>query len=269
MTDAIVDITGAVNAYASSGYQRIRIPTHCFTEQGIDFSQTLMPLAISTDTNMSFDIGNVMLIPAAKQDSNQLACHVESEIVNGVRSEIYRRYQGNNGYVQSGWGRNFSHTAPASAHFPQSGGIGARYNEAAPGETGGLVLNIVEGQTKRDISRFMESGTLSFDLTVTSFASHSGDIEVHMGPASGSESNVFRVTDLKENTSTSVSIPLKHLFSSGQNTLDINTIQSIDRPVIIQPAAIGENETLQGFEFIIDKVYLDMIPPAGGCLPNS
>ena len=264
-----VDLTSTMNALAGRDFHTIKVPASCFEEQGMDFSQTITGFALTSESNLSFDIGNIQMIPDSADASSVLHCQTNSETLTGLASDIYRRWQGDGGgYVRTGWGNNPSFHYPAEAHYPEEGGIGAKYPNADFGDNGGLTLNIKSDDSIKDISRFVETGVLSFDLTLVNTGSHSGNIEIRMGSEGDSDNQAVLLTNLKQGVTNHLSIPLNQFFTRQDGKLDVASLQRIDRPLVIQPETINESETLRGFEFVINNVSLEMIPASGKCIPE-
>ncbi|MET4692930.1 hypothetical protein [Endozoicomonas lisbonensis] len=203
----------------------------------MDFKNSVIAFALTSESNLSFDIGNIQMIPFSTDASPVLNCTNDSETLTGLTSDVYRRWKGQDGgFVRTGWGNNPSVTHPAELHFPSEGGIGATYKNDGYGENGGLILNIKADEKQRDISRYIETGTLSFNIKVARFGSHSGEMSVHMGSGSSEESHsaTYLIKGLAEGEEKTVHIPLKSFFMTESGAIDITSIQTINRPVMIQ-----------------------------------
>ena len=247
----IVDITSAINAFTGATTQSIAIPLNCFDET--NFSEIVKPFSLVTEADLNFDLSNVRYLRDTVDTENALECESESEVFKGPETLLFERLAENNedgdriiGDMNRRTPYNGSGTGWSNeGEFKHGGFYPSNNDEDNVSGDVGVVLRYLNNQiSTKDLSNFIESGYLSFDL----YLEHSGDypktdFEVWFSTADISDdeelfdqpetkSNYYPITDIDEGKWYHVQVDLKNLFADQNGQIDINKVKNIKNLVI-------------------------------------
>ncbi|GAL04407.1 hypothetical protein JCM19237_1079 [Photobacterium aphoticum] len=76
-----VSLTSAVMAYTGAAPQTVKVPLSCFTDAGMDYSDTLAPFVLHSSSNLNVDIGDIRVVTNSVEEDHVLACHTASTLV--------------------------------------------------------------------------------------------------------------------------------------------------------------------------------------------
>lgn len=275
--EAVVDITSAFNSYVGSKQpQQVKIDLACFD---VESSSSMIPFALVSESNVNFELGNTRLRANTDHEAHIVPCTNDAIVINEPVAEIFQR---NRPDADSDW--DFGNGFPANPHVsawankgadptrtmpggfgPNGGGVGANFNNDAgtePGVNGGLRINVNQGDIY-DFSQYMEAGILSFDIDVISEAqNHPGTIDLRFETPTGiSSSMTYRIEDLSVGTGefTRIDVPVKEFFTRADGRVDVEVLQNVLR-LVIQPTPVKEGEFLNGLNFRINNMQMEMYP---------
>lgn len=298
---AEVDITSAYNSFLGAEHadflemgQQVKIPASCFTEQGVDFSNSETPFALESDSALKFELGNIRIRASTSGEKYVLPCASDSEVLKDDESEIYYRIKGDlpgdncisndaGTIYQCGWATTTQKVNNTSLKWPANG-VTLAFDKMEAGQEGGLKFTVdsvkdEEGNKvfeNKDLSQYMEEGVLSLDLDVTSYGANGRAITVQIETIQGyTASQVVELPRVGESGSggfnfTTVEIPVRDLFTvenlqnpeKPDRRVDARTVQHV-QTVVIKPVLADENDSLNdGMEFTVDNIKLLMKPAA-------
>ncbi|MCF4172259.1 putative glycoside hydrolase [Vibrio sp. McD22-P3] len=253
-----VSITSALLANYNQGTQTIKVPLSCFSNEGMDYTNTISPLALESSTNSNFEFGNARIIGSSNEQSNVLECDTTSTPLAGddqndsyAASKVFFV----SGGVQ-GWATGITNWMTGGSSTLHWGGDHIRidYDNAPIGENGGLVLKTVDDST-RDLSNYIDRGVLQFMFNVDNYGSHPTQrFQIQMESSQFGNSQPY-ILDVGMGWQ-QIQVPLRDLFSKADGSIDINTLKNIETAVSILPEWVGATDTLQGMQFSIGSVQL-------------
>ena len=262
---AQIDISSAVRAYKGSDTQRVKIPLVCFSDQGVDFTQSTIPFEINSSNGITFELGNIQVLSNTSDSLDVLLCSdIGIDVNNGETSDVFVVNGSNNlapelvtwltdgSSLQLDWG---------------SDNFAINYIEINSGVNGGLIAQTPNGGSERkDISRYIEKGELRFMLNVESYGIHpTKRIQIQMESivqnANGESVNVISTPHLlppwfADGEWQQVTIPLKELFTKADGQIDVNALQNVTKLFSIMPEWVGESDSLNGMLLRIASVQL-------------
>ncbi|MEZ9668464.1 putative glycoside hydrolase [Vibrio breoganii] len=254
-----VSITSALLANYNQGTQVIKVPLSCFSDNGMDFTNTVSPLALDSSTNLNFQFGNARIIGSSIEQSNVLECDTTStplaaDDINDpyAASKVF----GLDNWSLGGWATSIDNwmTAGASTLDWEPDHIRITYTDAPAGANGGLVLKTTDENT-RDLSNYIDTGVLQFMFYVDNYGAHpTRRFQVQMESSEFGNSQPYFLEE--QSGWQQVQVPLRALFLDDSGNIDINTLKNIDTAVSILPEWVGSTDTLQDMQFSIGSVQL-------------
>lgn len=254
-----VSITSALLANYNQGTRAIKIPLSCFSDEGMDFTNTISPLVLESSTNLNFEFGNARIVGSSNKQSNVLECDTTSTPLAAddpndlyAASKVFTLQDWN----LTGWATNIDKwmTAGEATLDWAHDHIRITYADAPAGENGGLILKTTD-QNTRDLSNYIDSGVLQFMFYVNSYGTHpTKRFQVQMESSEFGNSQPYFLEE--QSGWQQIQIPLRALFSDDTGNIEINTLKNIDSAVSILPEWVGSNDTLQGMQFSIGSVQL-------------
>ena len=261
-----IDITSAIYAYKGGTTQTVRIPLHCFADNGFDFSQTLTPFALNTEGDLDIDIDNIRFVPNSDNNRYNLPCDSNSDLIKGDSTTTVMVKSGNpaNGFTYTGWGsesRTWGRPDILKKEDKYNAAVTAIVKNSEPGGRGGLIFDVVSGELNKDLSQFVENGVLRFQLRVDDYALHPTR---QMRVSFETPGNNSFVVNLDEGCSQGewgrVEVPIKELITRNDGTIDPVIIQNVRNPLNIAPADVSGRDTIIGMEYSISNIYIDPEP---------
>ncbi|MCY9874387.1 putative glycoside hydrolase [Vibrio barjaei] len=253
-----VSITSALLANYNQGTQTIKVPLSCFSNEGMDYTNTISPLALESSTNSNFEFGNARIIGSSNEQSNVLECdNTSTPLAGDDQNDSYAASKVFfvSGGVQ-GWATGITNWMTGGSSTLHWGGDHIRidYDNAPIGENGGLVLKTVDDST-RDLSNYIDRGILQFMFNVDNYGSHPTQrFQIQMESSQFGNSQPY-ILDVGMGWQ-QIQVPLRDLFSKADGSIDINTLKNIETAVSILPEWVGATDTLQGMQFSIGSVQL-------------
>ncbi|MFH0263300.1 putative glycoside hydrolase [Vibrio barjaei] len=253
-----VSITSALLANYNQGTQTIKVPLSCFSNEGMDYTNTISPLALESSTNSNFEFGNARIIGSSNEQSNVLECdNTSTPLAGDDQNDSYAASKVFfvSGGVQ-GWATGITNWMTGGSSTLHWGGDHIRidYDNAPIGENGGLVLKTVDDST-RDLSNYIDRGVLQFMFNVDNYGSHPTQrFQIQMESSQFGNSQPY-ILDVGMGWQ-QIQVPLRDLFSKADGSIDINTLKNIETAVSILPEWVGATDTLQGMQFSIGSVQL-------------
>ncbi|CAH0525304.1 putative glycoside hydrolase [Vibrio hippocampi] len=253
-----VSITSSLLANYNQGTQTIKVPLSCFSDEGMDFANTITPLALESSTNLNFEFSNARVIGSSLDQNNVLECDDTSTPLPG--DDPNDSYSASKVFFVSsgvqGWATGITNWMTGGGSTLHWGGdhIRIEYDNAPAGENGGLVLKTTDDST-RDLSNYIDSGVLQFMFNVDSYGSHPTQrFQIQMESKEfGNSQPYFLDVGLGWQQ---IQVPLRELFTNEDGSIDINALKNIETAVSILPEWVGADDTLQGMQFSIGSVQL-------------
>ncbi|MEC7307758.1 putative glycoside hydrolase [Vibrio crassostreae] len=253
-----VSITSSLLANYNQGTQTIKIPLSCFSDEGMDFTNTITPLALESSTNLNFEFGNARIIGSSIDQSNVLECdNISTPLAGDDANDSYAASKVFfvSGGVQ-GWATAITNWMTGGSSTLHWGGdhIRIEYDNTSAGENGGLVLKTSDEST-RDLSNYIDTGVLQFMFNVDSYGAHPTQrfqIQMESNKFGNSQPYILDVGSGWQQ----IQVPLRELFTNEDGSIDINALKNIETAVSILPEWVGADDTLQGMQFSIGSVQL-------------
>ncbi|RJX71964.1 hypothetical protein DZ860_09030 [Vibrio sinensis] len=256
-----VSLTSSFLAYYNSAPQSIKVPLSCFSEAGMDFSNTITPFALESSDNLSFDMGNIRIVENSIEQLDVLECHSSSLLLepDDPSDEFRASSLFKVGTPTTGWATaitNWMTVGNSLLHWGHDN-IRIEYTNAPAGENGGLVLAISDG-TPRDLSDYANAGVLQFMFNVSNYAEHpTKRFQIQMESSEfGNSQPYFLEVGTADNSWVQIQVPLRDLFTRADGSIDINALKNIDKPLSILPEWVGVTDTLQNMDFSISNVQI-------------
>ena len=223
----------------STEWTTMKVPLACFAENGVDYQNLNTAFLFYTDGQAQFDLGNIRMVPKSVDPADDaLSCADLAGIEAPALDEAVSNIFGN-----ETWNAELSiYTAQTGAGWIPSEGyitttlsgegteteVNVVYSTDKPETDKGLVL--VTG-TPQNLSNYLDSGMLQFDLYVEDYASNTDGMVVKMESSNSLGSDYFIGTpaDLPAGQWHSVSVAIADL-----GLTDI--ITDIAKPFAILPA---------------------------------
>ena len=265
---ATFDLTSAIHAYLGVDVkQEVKIPTSCFMDEGVNYTQMTEPFILMSESNLEFELSEIMIRGDADGQAHVIDCEADSEILPGTDSEIFTITDDDS---TSGWAvrRRALGDAKNGQLKITDDFTGNEIAFEENTKAGGLRFLIGGSDSRKDISRFMQDGLLEFNLYVADFGNgkETRDIKVTMEAEGFGESNgiseAFIVEGTKIGEVVQVSIPVAPLmtrYSDGQgHRVDVDLLRNIDAALRVELEADedDENDNLDGASVLINNVYL-------------
>lgn len=218
----------------SSDWSTVKIPLSCFAKQGMEFSLLNTSFLITTAGNAEFDLGEIRFVPRSLDVApEQLSCAdltepvlpALDEVVSVIWSDIWNP-------SVSVWSAHTTDWSPAPDLIRTETVIDGEitvvkvaYNASSPETDKGVV--ILSGET-HDLSNYVATGTLQFDLLISNYAANIDGLVVKMeGPAdSGPE---YFLPAIALDKWTAISVPIGELVTE-------KIVKTIAKPFVILPA---------------------------------
>lgn len=253
-----VSITSALLANYNQGTQTIKVPLSCFSDEGMDFTNTISPLALESNDNLTFTFGNARVIGSSTQQNNVLECDTTNTPL--AADDPNDSYAASKVFFVSGgvqgWATGITNWMTGGSSALHYGGdhIRIEYDNAPAGENGGLVLKTTDDST-RDLSNYIDTGVLQFMFNVDNYGSHPTQrFQIQMESSQFGNSQPY-ILDVGSGWQ-QVQVPLNELFTIEDGSIDINVLKNIETAVSILPEWVGPSDTLQGMQFSIGSVQL-------------
>ena len=257
-----VSLASSYRASYNSAPQTIKIPLSCFSEEGMDYSNTISPFSLVSDNNLNFDLGDVRIVTDSITHQDVLECHNTSTLLqsddpnDGFKaSKVFVL----NNWALEGWAQqitNWMTSGESTLHWGHDH-IRIEYTDAPAGENGGLVLT-TQDQSFKDMSDYIESGVLQFMFHVSNYAEHpTKRFQVQMESSTqGNSEPYFLPADTADNSWTQVQVPLKELFTREDGSININALRNIDKAISILPEWVEGDDSLQNMDFSIGNLRI-------------
>ncbi|MEZ8656777.1 putative glycoside hydrolase [Vibrio splendidus] len=254
-----VSITSSLLANYNQGTQTIKVPLSCFSDEGMDFTNTITPLALESSTNLNFEFGNARIIGSSIDQSNVLECdNISTALAGDDANDSYAASKvfSVSGGVLQGWATAITNWMTGGSSTLHWGGdhIRIEYDNTSAGENGGLVLKTTDEST-RDLSNYIDTGVLQFMFNVDSYGAHPTQrfqIQMESNEFGNSQPYLLDVGSGWQQ----IQVPLRDLFTNEDGSIDINALKNIETAVSILPEWVGADDTLQGIQFSIGSVQL-------------
>lgn len=290
-----VDITSSLSAYLGvknsdvvNSTQSVRIPLQCFADHGVDFSKVTQSFSMDMSANASFDISNVRVQAEAGGDKPGMNLVIEcdnskSEVLTTPESTVYARHKNAQGeFVESGW--TYHQTSNGAKIYPVKNedsdiGWAGVESTAEPGKQTYLSFILNKEDVKlKDVSQYLEKGTLEFTLWVESYSEMAHptnnimvkiDTPTKNDPESPSPDYRYPAsklwvmsckTDNCEGSIQKFSIPLSEFFSTTDGDIDINILKHIKKVVFFPEKVDDKSYSPKGFKFSISDLKFVMNP---------
>lgn len=223
----------------STEWTTMKVPLACFAENGVDYQNLNTAFLFYTDGQAQFDLGNIRMVPKSVDPADDaLSCSDLAGIEAPALDEAVSNIFGN-----EIWNAELSiYTAQTGGDWSPSEGyitttlsgegteteVNVVYSTDKPETDKGLVL--VTG-TPQNLSNYLDSGMLQFDLYVEDYASNTDGMVVKMESSNSPGSDYFIGTpaDFPAGQWHSVSVAIADL-----GLTDI--ITDIAKPFAILPA---------------------------------
>ncbi|MGR5063494.1 putative glycoside hydrolase [Photobacterium sp. DNB22_13_2] len=290
-----VDITSSLSAYLGvknsdvvNSTQSVRIPLQCFADQGVDFSKVTQSFSMDMSANANFDISNVRVQAEAGGDKPGMNLVIEcdnskSEVLTTPESIVYARQKNDQGeFVESGWTYHLTSNGtkiyPVKNEDSEIGWAGVE-STAEPGKQTYLSFILNKEDVKlKDVSQYLEKGTLEFTLWVESYSEMAHptnnimvkiDTPTKNDPESPSPDYRYPAsklwamsckTDNCEGAIQKFSIPLSELFSTTDGDIDINILKHIKKVVFFPEKVDDKSYSPKGLKFSISDLKFVMNP---------
>ena len=278
---ATYDLTSAMHAYRGVDVsQEVKVPTKCFMNQGVDYTNLKEPFILKSESNFEFELAEIMIRGDADSQAHVLNCETDEDgnlidvgkVITDTVLQINKEEGSGDEQSASGWATR-RRTFGGAAHDPST------ESDEFTGRSITFTGNIQEGvpagyrlvhagnREQKDVSRFMHNGFLQFDIYVKSYGQLiTRDLIVNM--ETEIDGNYDAVTDgyvvrnLKPGRVEQVRIPVSDLmmtYSSGQGyRVEVDYVRNIFATTfsMIPGEQDYEGDDLSGVEFIINNVYL-------------
>ncbi|MGF1735987.1 putative glycoside hydrolase [Photobacterium satsumensis] len=290
-----VDITSSLSAYLGvknsdvvNSTQSVRIPLQCFADQGVDFSKVTQSFSMDMSANANFDISNVRVQAEAGGDKPGMNLVIEcdnskSEVLTTPESIVYARQKNDQGeFVESGWTYHLTSNGakiyPVKNEDSEIGWAGVE-STAEPGKQTYLSFILNKEDVKlKDVSQYLEKGTLEFTLWVESYSEMAHptnnimvkiDTPTKNDPESPSPDYRYPASKLWvmsckmdncEGAIQKFSIPLSEFFSTTDGDIDINILKHIKKVVFFPEKVDDKSYSPKGFKFSISDLKFVMNP---------
>lgn len=255
-----VSLTSAMMAYSKAAPQTVKVPLSCFTEAGMDFTDTLAPFVLHSDNNLNVDIGNIRVVTNSMDGENVLACTSDSVLVQpddaalSNDSKLFVINSDPQGWATmiSTWMTDASHMQVDFSHDSFT----ITHTGASAGANGGIVLLPNDGKL-RDMADYVESGVLEFMINIDSYGSHpTKRLQIQMESPNGNSQPYFLDAGFAEAEWQQVRIPLKTLFTKPDGSVDVNVLRNINKPLSLLPEWVEASDTLQGMKYTLAGIKL-------------
>jgi beta-glucosidase len=223
----------------STEWTTVKVPLACFAENGVDYQNLNTAFLFYTDGQAQFDLGNIRMVPKSVDPADDaLSCADLAGIEAPALDEAVSNIFGN-----ETWNAELSiYTAQTGGDWSPSEGyitttlsgegteteVNVVYSTDKPETDKGLVLVT---STPQNLSNYLDSGMLQFDLYVEDYASNTDGMVIKMESSNSPGSDYFIGTpaDLPAGQWHSVSVAIADL-----GLTDI--ITDIAKPFAILPA---------------------------------
>ncbi|AMO55077.1 hypothetical protein GZ77_12135 [Endozoicomonas montiporae] len=275
ISEQTIDITGAFNAYSGGAKQTVRVPLACFNteEHEFDFSQTIMPFGLHSDSNLDIDLSNIRFVPNSTGHRYELQCQKPDNVQTLASSNAHNLFtRGNNpdnddGFT--GWARKYKtwngggstkiRTDVVNKDNNNTRHLLVTFIESQPAGRGGLLLD--PNNNNMDWSEFVENGVLRFQLRVDDYALHpTRQLQVSFETAGNNSNKITLDENCSEGGWGWVEVPVKELITRADGVVDTTIIQNVRNAMHLAPADIRGQDTLQGIAYRLINVTLQPTP---------
>ncbi|MCG7587132.1 putative glycoside hydrolase, partial [Photobacterium sp. OFAV2-7] len=239
----------------SDEWTTMKFALSCFADEGMEFSMLNTPFLLTTSGEMAFDLGEVRYVPRSlDKATDEVDCAALAvpalpaldEDISYTWSDTWSPSVGVwTAHTGSDWSPAPDHVATATEVDSEGTTVvNVAFNAASPADDKAVIF--LTGKTQ-NLTNYVESGKLEFDLLVTSYGDNRDGLVIKMESSEENASSPdYFLEKIETGKWTAISVPVSDLAIGG-------IAETVNKPFAILPAW-GNSQA--GVEFSFKNVRL-------------